>query len=240
MFLCSTTRWPRASSTPCAWRRRASPSSACGIGEEAFEHHAGGLVTMKYGVPIQVGGVAVDLLSARANDREDALGTPRSSGVPVAPLSVLIYLKLKSPRPRDLADVMELIRLGIERDAIRADLVARAPELVERWNRAVAGGVARGRVSSPPHACTRGMRTSRISARVYHRRTAEAEAGSESGALATSRGSLSRCARTIAGSSPEVPRRSLRRRRRAAAPGRNARLERRAGCRQLPRGAGVR
>jgi hypothetical protein len=56
----------------------------------------------------------------------------------VAPPPVLIYLKLKSPRPRDLADVMELIRLGIERDAIRADLVARSPELVERWDRAVA------------------------------------------------------------------------------------------------------
>jgi hypothetical protein len=43
------------------------------VGEEAFEHQAGGLVTMKYGVPIQVGGVAVDLLSARANHREDAI-----------------------------------------------------------------------------------------------------------------------------------------------------------------------
>lgn len=109
------------------------------VGEEAFEHHPGGLVTMKYGVPIQVGGVAVDLLSASANHREDALENPRSGGgVPVAPLPVLIYLKLKSPRPRDLADVMELIRLGIERDAIRADLVARSPELVEKWDHALA------------------------------------------------------------------------------------------------------
>jgi hypothetical protein len=56
----------------------------------------------------------------------------------VAPLPVLIYLKLKSPRPKDLADVVELIRLGIERDAIHADLVARSPELVEKWDRAVA------------------------------------------------------------------------------------------------------
>lgn len=51
---------------------------------------------------------------------------------------MLIYLKLRSPRPKDLADVMELIRLGIERAAIRADLVTRAPELVEKWDRAVA------------------------------------------------------------------------------------------------------
>jgi hypothetical protein len=108
------------------------------VGEEAFEHHPGGLVTMKYGVPIQVGGVAIDLLSASANHREDALAGFRSDGVSVAPLEVLIYLKLKSPRPKDLADVMELIRLGIERAPIRADLVTRAPELVEKWDRAVA------------------------------------------------------------------------------------------------------
>lgn len=109
------------------------------VGEEAFEHHPGGLVTMKYGVPIQVGGVAVDLLSASAHDREDALVVPGpSTGVPVAPLPVLIYLKLRSPRPKDLADVMELIRLGIDRDAIRADLLARAPDLADKWDRAVA------------------------------------------------------------------------------------------------------
>lgn len=109
------------------------------VGEEAFEHHPGGVVTMKYGVPIQVGGVVVDLLSASANGREDALvATAPDGGVPVAPLPVLIHLKLRSPRPRDLNDVTELIRLGIERDAIRADLQARAPELVEKWDRAVA------------------------------------------------------------------------------------------------------
>ncbi len=93
---------------------------------------------MKYGVPIQVGGVPVDLLSARANHREDALDHPGSGRVPVASLPVLIYLKLKSPRPKDLVDVMELVRLGIERDPVRADLVARSPELVEKWDRAVA------------------------------------------------------------------------------------------------------
>lgn len=95
-------------------------------------------MTTKYGVPIQVGGVAVDLLSASANDREDALSTPPSSGVPVAPLPAPIRLKLSSPRPKDLADVTQLIRLGIDRDAIRADLLARAPEIVDKWDRAVA------------------------------------------------------------------------------------------------------
>lgn len=108
------------------------------VGDEAFEQHPGGLVTMKYGVPIQVAGVAIDLLSASANDREDALQSPQTGDVPVAPLPVLIFLKLKSPRPKDLVDVMELLRLGIERDALRADLLLRSPELVEKWDHAVA------------------------------------------------------------------------------------------------------
>jgi hypothetical protein len=108
------------------------------VGEEAFEHHAGGLVTMKYGVPIQVGGVPVDLLSATATGCEDALPVSGIAGIPVAPLAVLIYLKLASPRPRDRADVIELIRLGVDRESIRTDLEARSPEVVERWERAVA------------------------------------------------------------------------------------------------------
>jgi hypothetical protein len=108
------------------------------VGEEAFEHHSGGLVTMKYGIPIQVGGVPVDLLSASANRCEDALGAVTPGSVPVAPLEVLVYLKLASPRPRDLADVIELVRLGIERERVRTALQVRAPELVEKWDRAVA------------------------------------------------------------------------------------------------------
>jgi hypothetical protein len=108
------------------------------VGEEAFEHHAGGLVTMKYGVPIQVGGVPVDLLSATANGCEDALAITGIADVPVAPLEVLIYLKLSSPRPQDFADVIALIRLGVDRERIRTDLETRSPQLVERWDRAVA------------------------------------------------------------------------------------------------------
>jgi hypothetical protein len=61
-----------------------------------------------------------------------------TAGVPVVPLEALIYLKLASPRPRDLADVIALIRLGVDRERIRTDLETRSPQLVERWDRAVA------------------------------------------------------------------------------------------------------
>jgi hypothetical protein len=43
------------------------------VGDEAFEHHVGGIVTMKPGIPIQIGGVLVALLSAQPD--EGALGS---------------------------------------------------------------------------------------------------------------------------------------------------------------------
>jgi hypothetical protein len=38
------------------------------VGEEAFEHHAGGIVTMKAGMPIEVAGVVVGFLSANPGE----------------------------------------------------------------------------------------------------------------------------------------------------------------------------
>lgn len=62
------------------------------VGDEAFEHHTGGIVTMKTGIPIQIGGVLVDLLSAQAD--EGALGAVLAvrigAEVPVAPIEALI------------------------------------------------------------------------------------------------------------------------------------------------------
>src|SRR5436190_2264571 len=38
------------------------------VSDNAFEHHGGGVVTMKPGVPIQVNGVVVDHLSAQPDE----------------------------------------------------------------------------------------------------------------------------------------------------------------------------
>lgn len=114
------------------------------VGDEAFEHHAGGIVTMKAGIPIQVGGVLVDLLTAQPD--EGALGAVpvvrTGAEVPVAPIEALIHLKLKSPRLKDAADVIELLKAGIDRARCRAWLAtnasaleARFEELVERAER---------------------------------------------------------------------------------------------------------
>jgi hypothetical protein len=86
------------------------------VGEEAFEHHPGGLVTMKPGMPIQVGGVAVDFLSIGADEKhlEAALDSE------VASASALVYPKLKSPHSKDRTDVVEMVKAGLDVAEVRA------------------------------------------------------------------------------------------------------------------------
>lgn len=108
------------------------------VGDEAFERHAGGLVTMKPGLPIQAGGVLVDHLSA--NEGEDFLTADLPApgvALEVAPLPVLLYLKLRSARLKDRADVVELIKAGVELEETRTWIGEHAPELVEALERAV-------------------------------------------------------------------------------------------------------
>lgn len=114
------------------------------VGHEAYEQHAGGLVTMKPGAPIQVGGVAIDFLSPRSGEAqmEQALDRAGAIGVSVAPLEVLIHLKLKSPRQKDLADIVELIKAGLDARAVEAYVAASVPDLLPRWNLAVSSARA--------------------------------------------------------------------------------------------------
>lgn len=106
------------------------------VGDEAFEKHAGGLVTMKPGVPIQVDSVAIDLLSVQVGEEHlaAALEAPMGSMIEAPPL---VYLKLKSPRQKDRVDVIELVKAGIELDRCRAYLTQHAPTLLVKFEDAV-------------------------------------------------------------------------------------------------------
>ncbi len=110
------------------------------VGEEAFEHHAGGLVTMKPGAPIQVSGVAIDFLSIGADEKH--LEAALANSGEIAPAAVLVYLKLKSPRLKDRADVVELIKAGLDAGTVRNYLGANAPMLVPKLDEAVASARA--------------------------------------------------------------------------------------------------
>jgi len=106
------------------------------VGDEAFQQHAGGIVTMAAGVPIGVEGIPIDHLGILAHERhlEAALTQPVLSGdLPIAPLEALIYLKLKSPRRRDGADVVELLRINDPRP-IRTYLETNAPEMLVKFD----------------------------------------------------------------------------------------------------------
>jgi intracellular sulfur oxidation DsrE/DsrF family protein len=111
------------------------------VGDEAFEHHPGGFVTMKPGVPIQVNGVAIDLLSVQADEDHlaTALDAPMGS---VIGAPQLVYLKLKSPRLKDLADVVELLKAGVDIQACRRYLAAHASDLVAKFEDSVVRAAA--------------------------------------------------------------------------------------------------
>ena len=111
------------------------------VGDEAFEHHPGDFVTMKSGVPIQVNGVAIDLLSVQSDEEHlaTALDAPMGSMIEAPQL---VYLKLKSPRQKDRVDVIELIKAGIGIDACRTYLTRHAPALAALFEEAVAKAAA--------------------------------------------------------------------------------------------------
>jgi hypothetical protein len=110
------------------------------VGDEAFERHAGGLVTLKPGVPIQVDGVSVDLLSTGGDDAflGHLLAPPVEGEVPVVPAGALVYLKLKSPRLKDRADVVELVKAGLDVESVRGFLEGNASALVARLDECIA------------------------------------------------------------------------------------------------------
>jgi len=111
------------------------------VGDEAFEEHAGGLVTLKLPL-VSVNGVRVDFVSLADSEEEHdqtraAVDSPPSAeDVPIVPLPVLVYMKLKAGRQKDLADLVELLKRGrIEIDVVDRYLGESAPHQVRRWER---------------------------------------------------------------------------------------------------------
>jgi hypothetical protein len=87
-------------------------------------HHAAGIVTLR--VPVEVDGVAVDCLSV-APDEPHLIEALAAAPGSFAPAHVLVYLKLKSPRLKDRADIVELVKSGIDVEAVRGYLRHNAP-----------------------------------------------------------------------------------------------------------------
>lgn len=109
------------------------------VGEEAFEKHTGGLVTLRFPL-IAVGNVRVDFLSIdesrgeKEQLRSAVENPPQSNLVPIVPLTALVYMKLKAARQKDLADLVELLKRGrIETEEMDRYLTQHAPGFVRKW-----------------------------------------------------------------------------------------------------------
>jgi hypothetical protein len=111
------------------------------VGDEAFHHH-GIVVSAK--VPIAtIGQVKIDQVSFTDEpELQEELRRIYRPETPaqVAPLRMLVHLKLKANRMKDTTDIVELIKRGAFNDdeigEIAAYFVTR-PELAKRWTCAV-------------------------------------------------------------------------------------------------------
>ncbi len=119
---------------------RASKDVDFVVGDEAFIFHEGGIVTVHPDVPIRVGDVAVDPISVGPNEPHLLEAVERamnSGGIPILPVDALVYMKLKSPRAKDEADVVELLKAGIDSRAIERYIADHAPGLRDRFVKAM-------------------------------------------------------------------------------------------------------
>jgi hypothetical protein len=100
------------------------------VGDEAFETHPGGYVTMKVPV-IEFDGIDVDQvpLTAALRGLEEALTrAPVSRGVPIAPVDTIVIMKLLAGRTQDLADIEAIASSGVDRAPLRVAVQRAAPD----------------------------------------------------------------------------------------------------------------
>ncbi len=111
---------------------RASKDIDFVVGDKAFKFHEGGIVTVNPEVPVRVGEIVVDPISIGADEphlMEALQRAPVSGGIPILPIEALVYMKLKSPRRKDAADVVELVKAGIDTTKVAGYLERHAPNL---------------------------------------------------------------------------------------------------------------
>ena len=100
------------------------------VGDEAFEVHAGGFVTMRVPV-IEFDGIDVDQVPLTDALRvvEDALThAPASEGVPIAAVEMVVIMKLLAGRTQDLADIEAIVDSGADREFLRAAVRKALPD----------------------------------------------------------------------------------------------------------------
>jgi hypothetical protein len=91
------------------------------VGEEAFQSHDAGFVTLRVPV-VEFDGIDIDQIPLTDALRviDDALDrAPVSEGVPIAPVDTIVIMKLLAGRTQDLADIEAIVASGADRDLLR-------------------------------------------------------------------------------------------------------------------------
>lgn len=102
------------------------------VGDEAFQAHPGGFVTMRVPV-VEFDGIEVDQVPLTDSLRvvEEGLNrAPVSDGVPIASVETIVVMKLLAGRTQDLADVEAIIASGADREFLTAAVQKAIPEYV--------------------------------------------------------------------------------------------------------------
>jgi hypothetical protein len=100
------------------------------VGDEAFERHPGGFVTMRVPV-IEFDGIDVDQvpLSATLAVIEEGLNRAFvSDGVPIAPVETIVVMKLLAGRTQDLADIEAIVASGADRELLSGAVERSVPD----------------------------------------------------------------------------------------------------------------
>src|SRR5262245_60051318 len=107
------------------------------VGDEAFEHHAGGFVTMR--VPIvEFDGIDIDRVPLAETLRVVEDGLNRAivcDGVPIASVDTIVVMKLLAGRTQDLADIEAIVASGADREVLRAAVQRTIPDRLEMLER---------------------------------------------------------------------------------------------------------
>ena len=107
------------------------------VGDEAFQQHSGGVLTMRVPV-VAVDGIAVDQVPLTDALRvvEDGLDRAHvSDGIPIAPVDTIVIMKLLAGRHQDLADVEAILASGADREHLRAAVRKAAPQCADSLER---------------------------------------------------------------------------------------------------------
>lgn len=107
------------------------------VGDEAFETHPGGYVTMRVPV-IEFEGIEIDQVPLTDALRvvEDGLNHAAvSDGVPIASLETVVLMKLLAGRTQDLADIEAIIESGVDREQLRSTIQRALPDRLDTLER---------------------------------------------------------------------------------------------------------